>query len=256
MYTVITVLIAFLAYLMGSINTSVILSRSIYGEDVRDSGSGNAGATNMLRTYGKGIAVLTLICDILKGALTVLLASWLDIIFSAYFKSSPMSDFERYYLFGNLKYIVGAFVVLGHSFPIWFGFRGGKGVATSLGVILALDWRIGLIILAIALLVMIFSRYVSLGSIIAALVYPFLVLTYMLASGEKMSRGVAYIKMAFFLAFLVILRHSANIRRLKNGTENKLFAKKSSNSEDDEDASDEESDGEEEEEEEEESEEE
>lgn len=227
MFTVITALLAFLAYLAGSINTSVILSKSMYGEDVRDSGSGNAGATNMLRTYGAGIAVLTLICDILKGALLVLLATWLDVIFSSYFKSSPMTDFERIYLLDNLKYIVGIFVVLGHDFPIWFGFRGGKGVATSLGVILALNPIIGLIVLIIALLIMIFSRYVSLGSVIGAVVYPFIVLTYILAGGESFTENIVYIIMAFSLAFLLIIKHHSNIKRLKNGTENMLFAKKS-----------------------------
>ncbi|MCR4692971.1 MAG: glycerol-3-phosphate 1-O-acyltransferase PlsY [Firmicutes bacterium] len=227
MFTVITALLAFLAYLAGSINTSVILSKSMYGEDVRDSGSGNAGATNMLRTYGAGIAILTLICDILKGALVVLLATWLDVIFSSYFKSSPMTDFERIYLLDNLKYIVGIFAVLGHDFPIWFGFRGGKGVATSLGVILALNPIIGLIVLIIALLIMIFSRYVSLGSVIGAVVYPFIVLTYILAGGESFTENIVYIIMAFSLAFLLIIKHHSNIKRLKNGTENMLFAKKS-----------------------------
>lgn len=239
MFTVITALLAFLAYLAGSINTSVILSKSMYGEDVRDSGSGNAGATNMLRTYGAGIAVLTLICDILKGALLVLLATWLDVIFSSYFKSSPMTDFERIYLLDNLKYIVGIFVVLGHDFPIWFGFRGGKGVATSLGVILALNPIIGLIVLIIALLIMIFSRYVSLGSVIGAVVYPFIVLTYILAGGESFTENIVYIIMAFSLAFLLIIKHHSNIKRLKNGTENMLFAKKSSeDTEETEDAED------------------
>lgn len=227
MFTVITVFVALAAYLTGSINTSVILSKSIYGEDVRESGSGNAGATNMLRTYGVGIAVLTLICDVLKGALLVLLANWLDIFFTSYFKGYPLSDFESMYLFNNLKYIAGAFVVLGHDFPLWFGFRGGKGVATSLGVILALNWKIGLIVLSIALLIMIFSRYVSLGSVVGAIVYPFIVLTYILAGGEKLSKNTVYLIMAFFLALLLIIKHHANIKRLKDGSESKLFAKKS-----------------------------
>lgn len=248
MFTVITVFVALTAYFIGSINTSVILSKSIYGEDVRDSGSGNAGATNMLRTYGAGIAVLTLICDVLKGALIVLLANWLDILFTAYFKGYPLSDFESMYLFGNLKYIAGIFVVLGHDFPLWFGFRGGKGVATSLGVILALNWKIGVIVLIIALLIMIFSRYVSLGSVTAAVVYPFIVLTYILAGEEQILANVVYLIMAFSLALVLILKHHTNIKRLKNGTENKLFAKKTEdtdseeeNDEEDENADEEES---------------
>lgn len=226
----ISAIIALLAYLLGSINTSIILSRGFYGDDIRDFGSGNAGATNMLRTHGAGIAVLTLICDILKGAFAVLFAFWLDVIMTSSMKSYPMADFEYYYLFGNLKYIAGLFVVFGHDFPIWFGFRGGKGVATSLGVVISLNWKIGVIVLSIALLIMIFSRYVSLGSIIAAVIYPFILTTYVVAGGEKFNPS--YIVMSVLLALTLILKHHTNITRLKNGTESKLFAKKISNDED------------------------
>ena len=220
MFTVIAILFAILAYLIGSINTSVLLSKHFYGEDVRDSGSGNAGATNMLRNYGVGIAVLTLVCDVLKGVLPVLLAAWLDPLIANHFSATDSV------LLGNLRYIVGLCIVLGHVFPIWFGFRGGKGVATSLGIILALNWQIGLIILVIALLIMAFSRYVSLGSVIAAFVYPFMVLTFSLAGGNSLKDDAVYLAMAVILALLVILKHHANISRLRKGTENKLFAKK------------------------------
>lgn len=223
--------VALISYFIGSINTSVILSRTFYDEDIRDFGSGNAGATNMLRTHGVGVGILTLICDVIKGALVVFLAYWLDILLTSILKGYPMADFEYDYLFGNLTYIAGFFVVLGHDFPIWFGFKGGKGVATSLGVILATNWQISLIILSIALLIMIFSRYVSLGSIIAAAVYPFILLTYALASGEKIN--YTYLSMALLLAVMLILKHHSNIKRLKNGTENKLFSKKVSDDEDD-----------------------
>ena len=219
MFTVIAILFAILAYLIGSINTSVLLSKHFYGEDVRDSGSGNAGATNMLRNYGVGIAVLTLVCDILKGVIPVILAALIDPLIADNFSDS-------YIFVGNLRYVVGLFIVLGHIFPVWFGFRGGKGVATSLGVILALNWQIGLIILAIAILIMAFSRYVSLGSVIAAFVYPFMVLTFSLASGKSLEDDAVYLAMAVALALLVILKHHANISRLRNGTENKLFSKK------------------------------
>jgi len=224
---------ALLSYFVGSINTSIILSKTFYGDDIRNSGSGNAGATNMLRTHGAGIAVLTLICDILKGSLVVLLCIWVDIIFTSMLKTQPMSDFERQYLLGNLQFISGFFVVLGHDFPIWFGFKGGKGVATSLGVILALNWKIGLIILTIAILIMLFSRYVSLGSITAAIVYPFILVTYIIASKDKFN--ITYLVMSFLLAFMLIIKHHTNIKRLKYGTENKLFAKKVVNEEIDED---------------------
>ncbi|MDD6734995.1 MAG: glycerol-3-phosphate 1-O-acyltransferase PlsY [Clostridiales bacterium] len=225
LYTIF-VLTALCAYLLGSVNTSIILSKSIYGDDIRSSGSGNAGATNMLRTHGKGIAIATLICDVLKGTLAVVLATWLDLILTSHFKDAALSANERMYLLGNLKYVAGVFVVLGHDFPLYFGFRGGKGVATSLGVILALNWQVGLIVLAAALIVMAFSRYVSLGSITAAGIYPFILFTYIIASGENLEDSVPYLIMAFILALLLIIKHHSNITKLRNGTENKLFAKR------------------------------
>ena len=112
MFTVIAVIFAISAYLIGSINTSVILSKHFYGEDVRESGSGNAGATNMLRNYGKGIAVLTLVCDILKGVLPVILVWLIDPLLEENFADSSIFA-------GNLRYVVGLFIVLGHIFPVW-----------------------------------------------------------------------------------------------------------------------------------------
>lgn len=219
-------LVAVLSYILGSINTSIILSRSIYGDDIRNSGSGNAGTTNMLRTHGKGIAAATLICDILKGTLAVVIAVWLDIFFVESSGKDSLSAGEMNYLLGNLKYIAGVFVVLGHDFPVFFGFKGGKGVATSLGVIIAFSWQIALILLAVEVVVIIFSRYVSLGSITAAGVYPFILFTYLLASGENLEECAAYIAMSFILAVILIAKHHSNIIKLKNGTENKIFAKK------------------------------
>lgn len=226
MLYIITALTALAAYLLGSINTSIILSNAIYGEDIRTSGSGNAGATNMLRTHGKGIAAATLICDVLKGTLAVVLASWLGLILMPYFKNAASSAAASLLLPVNLKYIAGIFVALGHDFPIFFGFRGGKGVATSLGVILALNPKIGLIVLAAAILVMAVSRYVSLGSITAAAIYPFILFVDIIASGENPTDYPVYIAMAFILALLLIAKHHTNISKLKNGTENKLFSKK------------------------------
>lgn len=223
----IAILTAVFAYLLGSINTSIILSRSIYGSDIRTSGSGNAGATNMLRTHGKGIAVATLICDVLKGTLAVVLASWADIVLADHAKTVTLTPLESRFILGNLMYIAGVFAVLGHDFPIFFGFRGGKGVATSLGVILALDWKVGLIVAVIALIIMATTRYVSLGSICAAALYPFVLFTYLLSSGNfNLENETVYIAMAFILAVLLIVKHHSNIRKLIVGTENKLFAKK------------------------------
>lgn len=216
-------LTAFAAYLIGSINTSIILSRSLAGDDIRDSGSGNAGATNMLRTHGKGMAAATLICDILKGVFAVVCAAWLDIFLAHMTKTNPPTHFERIYILDNLKYIAAVFVVLGHDFPLYFGFRGGKGVATSLGVITVLDWRIGLIVLAFAITIMVASRYVSLGSVMAAAVYPFLVLTVMVADAKI---NITYLATSVILALILVLKHRTNIRRLREGSESKLFARK------------------------------
>lgn len=226
MLYVIALLAALVSYLVGSINPSIILSKSIYGEDIRASGSGNAGTTNMLRTHGKGMAIATLICDILKGSLMVVLASWIDNILKPYSQDASLSYYERTIILGNLKYIAGIFAVLGHDFPIYFGFRGGKGVATSLGVVLAINPMVALILLVADIIIMAVTRYVSLGSISAGGMYPFVLFTYLLASGSDPSEFMGNIAMSFVLAVLLIAKHHTNITKLKNGTENKLFAKK------------------------------
>lgn len=200
-----TVILAVAAYLIGSINFSILISRIVAGKDIRESGSGNAGATNMLRTMGKKYAVITLLADILKGIAAVLLARLLPFDFA-----------------DGAEYIAGVSAVLGHNFPIFFGFRGGKGVATSLGVVMMTDWKIGLIVLAAALAVMALSRIVSLGSIFAAVLFVVLQFVKMYTSGEA---EPARIICVLILAVLLVARHHANIKRLLNGTENKLGAK-------------------------------
>ena len=227
MVLAIAIFVAVISYLIGSINTSIILSKSIYGTDIRTSGSGNAGATNMLRTHGKGIAIATLICDVLKGMIAIVIAAWADIALNDFAKKAILTPFVSQYILGNLKYIAGVFVVLGHDFPVFFGFRGGKGVATSLGVALSLDWQVGLIVAVIALIIMASSRYVSLGSICAAALYPFVLFIYLIAKElSNLDNKLGYIVMAFILALLLIIKHHSNIKKLRLGTENKLFSKK------------------------------
>jgi len=217
------ILTAVVSYLIGSINTSIILSKAIYGEDIRKSGSGNAGATNMLRTHGKGIAIATLIFDILKGVIAISLAAWLE----NYAKSASLSPAENRYILDNLKYIAGLFVALGHDFPVFFGFRGGKGVATSVGVALTLDWQVGLIVAVIAIAIMALSRYVSLGSILGAAFYPIVLVTYLMATEPSgLTDKIGYIIMSVVLALILIGKHHSNIRKLLKGTENKLFGNK------------------------------
>ena len=148
---VVYIIMAIIAYLIGSVNFSVILSKKMAGFDVREKGSGNAGSTNMLRSVGKKAAAITLICDILKGVVSIGIAILLG---------NVIENMNR----ELLLQIAGIAVVTGHTFPIFFGFKGGKGVATSLGVILMSNWQIGLICLVFALVLMVLTKMVSLGS--------------------------------------------------------------------------------------------
>ena len=199
--------IGLISYLIGSINSSILISKAVTGKDIRKCGSGNAGATNMLRTMGKKYAAITLIIDILKGVVALIIARLMQGL-----GVEPWAE-----------YIAGVCVVLGHNFPVFFGFKGGKGVATSLGVVMMLDWKIGLAVLIIALAVMATTRYVSLGSIIAAVTFIVLQIAVMLISGNfNLVRFVC----VMILGILLIVRHSANIVRLLNHTENKLGQKK------------------------------
>lgn len=205
------ILMAVIAYAIGSVNFSVILSKKIAGFDVREKGSGNAGSTNMLRSVGKGPAALTLVLDILKGIVAILIAK--------YIVGNIASEANT----AILVQIAGFFVVLGHTFPMFFGFKGGKGVATSLGVLLVMQPVIGGICLVFALLVMIFTRMVSLGSIMAAILFP--VLTLFIKDGY-IAEGYTYIFFGIAMAVLVIFNHRSNLKRLYNGTENRLSFKK------------------------------
>ncbi len=193
------------AYFLGSISFSIIFSRKFAGFDVREKGSKNAGATNVLRTVGTKVAVLTLICDIVKGVIAVLLAMLAGKIWNI---DSTI-----------LEYLAGFFAILGHTFPIFFEFRGGKGVATALGVLITLNWKIGLICLIFAIIIIAFTRMVSVGSILAAILYP--ILTVFIEDVKFWPTIIS-----IFIALLVIFNHRENLKRIKDGTENKLSFKK------------------------------
>ena len=205
------IIIAIIAYAIGSINFSVIISRKIAGFDVRDKGSGNAGSTNMLRSVGKKAAAITLLCDILKGVVAILIA----VIVGWIFKDSDKS---------LLVQIAGISVIIGHTLPIFFEFKGGKGVATSLGVLLIVNWQIGLICLVFALVLMALTKTVSVGSIGAAILLP--VLTLFIHNNYLISDGSGYLVYSIILAVIVAFNHRENIKRILNGTENKLSLKK------------------------------
>ena len=204
---VVYVVMAIIAYLIGSVNFSVIFSKKFAGFDVREKGSGNAGTTNMLRSVGKGPAALTLICDILKGVVSILLA----IAAGSIFKNTDQA---------LLVQIAAIAVVIGHTFPIFFKFKGGKGVATSLGVLLMTNWQIGLICLVFGLLLIILTRMVSLGSCAAAVLYP--VLTLFINQHYIVTGNSSYFIYSIILAVIVLFNHRENIKRIMKGTENRI----------------------------------
>lgn len=212
---IIYVIMAIIAYCIGSINFSVIISKKVAGFDIREKGSGNAGSTNMLRSVGKKAAAITLLCDILKGVVSIVISIIIGNLIDEINKEL-------------LLQIAGIAVVIGHTFPIFFGFKGGKGVATSLGILLMSNWKIGLICLVFALVLMALTRMVSLGSCSAAVLFPVLTLfindSYtVLTNGKK---GSTYLIYSVILAIIVLYNHRSNIKRLLNGTESKLSFKK------------------------------
>lgn len=200
-------LVTVIGYLIGSINTAIIVGRIVAGDDIRSHGSGNAGATNALRSYGKKAAIFVLLGDCLKAVVSVVIA----IIVANIVNVDQMI----------MIYGAGVAAAVGHNFPIFFGFKGGKGVLVSTVVMLFVDWRIGLVVFAIAIATMAISKYVSLGSVLGAAL--FFVLSVTFHFGEYVN-----LAFSFVLSGLVIIRHKENIKRLIAGTENKLGQKKSS----------------------------
>ena len=212
---IVYIIVAVIAYLLGSISFSVIISKKMAGFDVRQKGSGNAGTTNVLRSVGKKAAIITLICDVLKGVIAILVA-----IIAGKIVENVNKEL--------LLQIAGIAVVIGHTFPIFFKFKGGKGVATSLGVLLMSNWQIGLICLVFALVLMALTKMVSLGSCAAAVLFPVLTLFIndhytVLTDGKS---GRVYLIYSIILAVIVLYNHRSNIKRILTGTENKLDFKK------------------------------
>ena len=202
---------AIIAYLIGSINFSVIFSKKFAGFDVGEKGSGNAGTTNMLRSVGKKAAAITLICDILKGVVAILIAIFLGNLFNAQNRSI-------------LVQIAGIAVVVGNTFPVFFGFKGGKGVATSLGFLIMSNWEIGLICLAVGVTLIAITKMVSVGSCSAAILFA--VLTYFIKDNYIVSEGSGYLAYSIILAVFILFNHRSNIVRILQGKENKISFKK------------------------------
>jgi glycerol-3-phosphate acyltransferase PlsY len=193
-----------LAYLLGSIPFGYLLVRIFRHEDIRATGSGNIGATNVARSGAKGLGILTLILDALKGFVAVLIAQHI---------ATPYGFPQAY----EIAVCAGVAAVLGHCFPVWLGFRGGKGVATALGVFFALvPITTVLYVLAVFLVIVLFTRYVSLASIVAAALFPLFALPHAPARTPLVVGGYILIPL------IVILKHHQNIRRLLSGTEHRF----------------------------------
>ena len=196
---------AVISYLIGSLNMAILISKFHKSKDIRDYGSGNAGMTNMLRTFGKRAATWTFVGDFLKGAIVVFVAREIG-------KSLQMNL--------DLAYIAALFVMLGHIYPIYFGFKGGKGIATALGAMFVLNW-IAFVTIAIGIAPMVFIiKIVSAVCLCGASLYPVLNFVVLFLQGRSFfGEVVPYTVMSLLMALLVFYAHRDNIKRLRSGTE-------------------------------------
>jgi len=203
------VLIAATAFLLGSVPTGFLLVRIFRKQDIRSIGSGNIGATNVLRTGGKALGAATFLLDMLKGCASV----WLGAVLAAALIPSMAPR--------NAEALAALCAVLGHMFTPWLHFQGGKGVATGFGVFLVAAPLAALSAITLFAIVLVLSRYVSLGSIVGAAAFP--ILAYFLVHG---SRPAFFLAVQAAVALLIVVKHHQNIRRLLNGTESRLGAGK------------------------------
>jgi acyl phosphate:glycerol-3-phosphate acyltransferase len=220
--TKLTLIIAVVSYLLGSIPFGYLLVRIFRGQDVRQTGSGNIGATNVARTGSKGLAVATLLLDALKGYAAVAFAFWLagsyrfesGVPTSIYDRGQPMTDSRTVFLLAALAAFCA---ILGHMFTLWLRFKGGKGVATAVGAFAALAPRAIVVALVLFVIVVAVTRYISLGSMVAAGAFPLLV--WWLNPAERTTAPILLLIAAS--SFLIVIRHKDNIRRLLAGTEHR-----------------------------------
>ena len=203
------------AYLIGSINLSIILSRTIFKKDVREYGSGNAGLTNANRTMGKGVAALVLVWDTAKPIISILIAWFL--LFPAFGRANDFTEM--------MKFIVGFWAFFGHICPIWHGFKGGKGILTATGTVLLFDWKTVLIVLAIFLILTAITKIVSVGSIAAAIALPIVRLTFNLVFRVPLKSTLIDLVITLIMTSILIYGHRGNIKRLIKGEEKKFTDK-------------------------------
>lgn len=203
----VSLLVFAVAYLLGSIPVGYLLVRFFLKQDVRSIGSGNIGATNVLRSGSRGLGAATFLLDMLKGCFAVCLGALIGILLA------PDAQVR------NMQALAALSAVLGHVFPVWLRFKGGKGVATGFGVFLVAAPTSALAAIAVFALVLLLTRYVSLASILGAASFPFF--AWMLVRGE---RPPFFIAVQFAVSLLLIAKHHQNIRRLLDGTESRFGA--------------------------------
>lgn len=202
------------AYFLGSINSAIFISKLLYRDDIRNHGSGNGGMTNMLRTFGKGAAGLTLLGDLLKTVIAIVISGLL----LGFNYAGGICHGDGY------CYVAGLFAVLGHIFPIYYGFKGGKGVLVTAAMALVLTPLPFLILLAIFVLVVWLSKYVSLGSVISAILYPIVLTGYIKVMGAPLP-GLLTLS-TILIAIIIVYCHRENLQRISDRTERKLSFKK------------------------------
>lgn len=205
-----------ISYLLGSVNTAIVVSSTIYHDDVRKHGSGNAGLTNMLRTYGKGAAGLTLLGDILKTAISILIAG---ILWGFAYVGGISTGL-------GFCYVAGLFAVLGHIFPIYYKFKGGKGVLSTATMALILAPIPFAILLTVFIVIVAISKYVSLGSVTGAIFFPVALYSYMKLFFPDAALPLLAALSSIILAILIVWCHRENLERISNRTERKLSFKK------------------------------
>lgn len=209
-----------LSCLLGSINWAIIISKTMTHKDVRESGSGNAGMTNMLRTAGKTAGILTLIGDIAKGLAAVAIGRYL--LFPYIYTLTANEWLAPVYG----VFYCGIACMLGHIFPVFFGFRGGKAVATTVGITLIIDWRITLCAVLVFLILFLFTKIVSISSIFAAAsVTLFAFLYYPLWGYTPEGSRLVLTLLAAVLSLIIIVKHRSNVVRLIHGEEKKIISK-------------------------------
>ena len=206
-------------YLLGSIPAGYLAGRWLRGVDIRSLGSGSTGATNVLRQFGKGPALAVFLVDVLKGTLAVQLAKALLQPLGV-----PLQGSEADWISDSWVVAAGLAALAGHIWPVWLGWRGGKAVATALGMLLGLTWPVGLACFGVFLAVLSISRIVSLSSVMAALALPLLMLGWF--QDQAMGLRWPYLALALLTSALVIWRHRSNLQRLLAGTEPRLGQRK------------------------------